>query len=191
MHIFKELENERFRQIKKFGEQNIPCLDPVLLNRENSCTPERMCEEYGILSPQSAQTRCDSAFKSGNGTYAHILIEEVAEAIGEFDPVKRRAELIQVAAVAIGWIQKIDRLAEAETLDITNRDYWLKRVHVIAIKNEMIQSDDEVSPTMNDIEHLFKLENMMGYFLDNMSPAEALTKEIIRLKNPVGHGGKQ
>jgi len=40
-NIFKEIQEERKRQDKKWGEQNHPCLDLILLNS----TPERMCEE--------------------------------------------------------------------------------------------------------------------------------------------------
>jgi hypothetical protein len=41
-------------------------------------------------------------------SWAAILGEEVGEALQERDPVKLRAELVQVAAMAVGWISKLD-----------------------------------------------------------------------------------
>lgn len=42
-------------------------------------------------------------------TWAPVLLEEVFEACEETDPQKLRAELIQVAAVAVAWVESIDR----------------------------------------------------------------------------------
>lgn len=47
-------------------------------------------------------------------TWADVLAEETAEAISETDPVKLRAELVQVAAVACRWIASLDRRAGAK-----------------------------------------------------------------------------
>lgn len=51
---------------------------------------------------------CQSAFKTGDGTWHAILHEEVAEAFAESDPALLRAELLQVAAVAIRWVDALD-----------------------------------------------------------------------------------
>lgn len=42
-------------------------------------------------------------------TWAKILAEEVAEAFDETDPAALRKELVQVAAVAVAWIEGLDR----------------------------------------------------------------------------------
>lgn len=108
-NIFEEIKLERIKQDKKWGVQNHPCLDEVLLKREGGCTPERMCEEYEIPSENRAKKLCETAFKRGVGTYAHIASEEFSEVISAFDIYKRREELIQLTAVCVAWIQKIDR----------------------------------------------------------------------------------
>ncbi len=54
---------------------------------------------------------CQMAFKSGNGTWLHILSEEVAEVLAESDPRLLGEELIQVAAVCVAWKEKLDRAA--------------------------------------------------------------------------------
>ena len=38
----------------------------------------------------------------------HLVREEVAEAFAESDPARLREELIQVAALAVSWVEKID-----------------------------------------------------------------------------------
>lgn len=57
---------------------------------------------------RDAQARCDAAFRDGIGTWRHILTEEIAEAYAETDRAALRAELIQVAAVAVAWIEDLD-----------------------------------------------------------------------------------
>jgi len=56
-----------------------------------------------------AQMLCDQATRRGTLTWRDILREEVFEAFAETDRDKLREELIQVAAVAVQWIEAIDR----------------------------------------------------------------------------------
>lgn len=54
---------------------------------------------------------CDNAFARGNGSWAHILTEELGEALDEAREgnVKAlREELVQVGAMVAGWIEAID-----------------------------------------------------------------------------------
>lgn len=55
-----------------------------------------------------AKLGCDRAYREGRCTWAHVLDEECAEALAETDPAKLRAELIQVAAVALHWVANLD-----------------------------------------------------------------------------------
>jgi len=107
--IIDEILQERKRQDEKWGEQTHPCLDQTLLNRKGSCTPQRMCENYEIPSENRAKSMCETSFKNGTGTWAHIALEELSEVISEFDIVKRREELIQLTSVCLAWIESIDR----------------------------------------------------------------------------------
>lgn len=106
-NVLAEVVQERIRQKAKFGDQNWPCLDQTILNGE--CGVLRMAEEYEIPSESRAKQLLEIALERNELTFAHILIEEVSETIGQFDIQKRREELIQVAAVAVAWIEKIDR----------------------------------------------------------------------------------
>lgn len=89
------VRHERAAQDKKWGQQNHPDgtgNDPELV----------------AMADVSKQI-CDVAFKSGHGTWYHILNEEFAEACAESDPAKLKMELIQVMAVCKAWIECIDR----------------------------------------------------------------------------------
>lgn len=56
-----------------------------------------------------ARDMCESAASNGACTWRLILSEEFAEAIAENDPERLREELIQVAAVAVAWVEAINR----------------------------------------------------------------------------------
>lgn len=71
--------------------------------------PEVRAMHYGIPTEAKAKEQCEEAFKAGRGTWADILVEEMAEAVAAPDEAARREELVQVAAVAIAWIEDIDR----------------------------------------------------------------------------------
>jgi hypothetical protein len=109
--VVGEVTAERERQHAKWGEQNHPdgtgYYDP---------SDDGSMHGLGYMDGQAreeardaAREECERAFRDGRGTYRHILAEEVAEAFAESGPAKLRAELVQVAAVAVAWVEKIDR----------------------------------------------------------------------------------
>ncbi|MCC2030633.1 hypothetical protein [Microbacterium allomyrinae] len=57
---------------------------------------------------ETAKRSTDTASREGRLTWAHILLEEVFEAFAESDRGRLRAELVQVAAVAVKWARMID-----------------------------------------------------------------------------------
>lgn len=89
----EEIDAERGRQIRKFGEQHHPDGTGSVHQRDDADRARRFCQD---------------AFGSGYGTWADILAEEVAEAFAERDHIKLRTELLQVAAVCAAWIHDID-----------------------------------------------------------------------------------
>lgn len=91
---FNAIRAERARQDARWGEQNHP---------DGTGRPG----DYG--DAVLAQRACDIAADNGTLTYRHILEEEVAEAFAESDPVRLEAELVQVAAVSVAWIEKLRR----------------------------------------------------------------------------------
>jgi hypothetical protein len=91
--IHMAINAERWRQHAKWGVQNHPDGTGDL----HRCEAEVLRED------------CQVAFERGYVTWRHILAEEVAEAFAEEHPERLRAELIQVAAVVVAWIEAIDR----------------------------------------------------------------------------------
>lgn len=94
---------ERSRQDRQWGAANHPSLPAGV---------RHACAFFGIPTADAMRLMCQDAFRRGTGSYAHVLLEEVAEAIEDAnEPAKLRAELVQVAAVAMKWIEAIDRRA--------------------------------------------------------------------------------
>ena len=56
-----------------------------------------------------ARNACDRAAREGRCSFAHVLDEEASEVLAEEDPVKLRSELVQLAAVCVKWVEKLDR----------------------------------------------------------------------------------
>lgn len=92
--VAAEIVEERQRQVKKFGEQHHP--------------DGRLSTEVDRALCVAARDACDRAAANGTLSWRHILEEELFEALAETDPVKLRAELIQVAAVCAAWVEDID-----------------------------------------------------------------------------------
>ncbi len=61
-----------------------------------------------IPSVLKIRAECRGAFGRGEGTWLHVLVEEVGEVSDADKPQELRAELIQVAAVAQAWVEAID-----------------------------------------------------------------------------------
>jgi hypothetical protein len=106
LRVFGAVADERIRQDRKWGEQNHPSVDEELAG---CCRPETMCEHYGIPDEQTAKRKCDEAAKFELCTWAHIAVEELSEAVSAETDTLRRAELVQLAAVVVAWIECIDR----------------------------------------------------------------------------------
>lgn len=96
----RDVAAERARQDIKWGEQNHP--DGTGLGGD--------AERRDV-----AIELCDRRHRAGVGTWRDILDEETAEAYTESDPAALRAELVQVAAVAVAWIESIDRRLACRT----------------------------------------------------------------------------
>ena len=100
LRVTNQIANERRKQDQKWGEQNHPLLPP------------RDSNTLFIDMANSMKTQNDrDVAEFGEAFWIGILLEEVWEAFAEEDPAARRAELIQVAAVAACMIEQIDREA--------------------------------------------------------------------------------
>jgi hypothetical protein len=102
--VLEEVSHERVRQDAKWGQQDHPDGTGDEWNRGNGQGAghiQRLAEEK--------REACERHFINGTGSYADLLTEEFYEALAEEDVPSLRAELIQVAAVAVAWVEAIDR----------------------------------------------------------------------------------
>lgn len=101
--IFNEVANERNRQDTIWGEQRH--LSVLETFRQWDCF-----NMYGIVEEEKAKELCEEAVNKKELTWAHIAIEELSEVICAPDDVLRRQEIIQLIAVLVAWVEKIDRV---------------------------------------------------------------------------------
>lgn len=110
--VLDEVFDERERQHAKWGEQNHPDGTGGEPSATRSLSDVEALREIRRRHAAETKRLCDAAAAEGRCTWRLILREEVDEAVAEDDPEKLRAELIQVAAVAVSWIEAIDRRAK-------------------------------------------------------------------------------
>ncbi|MFF8910196.1 hypothetical protein [Streptomyces olivaceoviridis] len=119
--VLAEVAYERARQDQRWGEQNHPDGTgprvPALVGA--------LC--YADEAADRARLACQSAARSGKTTWRLVLGEEVLEALAEDDPAKLRSELLQVAAVAVAWVEAIDRRQAAVERPSGGRDAGNRR----------------------------------------------------------------
>jgi hypothetical protein len=95
------IDAERARQLAKFGDQRHPDLDP-------QADAEEQLNAYAFKADQWKEFNARRA-RDGRTAWDGILLEEVYEALAEFDPALLRAELIQISAVCAAWVSDLDR----------------------------------------------------------------------------------
>lgn len=96
-NVLVDVYTERVQQDARWGEQNHP--DGTNLTEDDwRANRVKQLNDYHV--------------SNNDLTWRDILLEEVYEAFAESDPDRLREELIQVAAVAVCWVEAIDRRRE-------------------------------------------------------------------------------
>lgn len=104
--ILVDILKERDAQDIKWGEQNHP--DTSHGHRVHYNSHLQIAEDWKFRNKHRAQ--------QGTVAWDGILLEEAYEACGETDLERKVAELIQVAAVAVAWVEAIQRRQVGEQL---------------------------------------------------------------------------
>lgn len=94
-NVLNDVDVERNKQDDKWGEQHHP--DGTYGQSQGA-----------VWASSFFRDKCDAAAKDGTLTWRHILLEEIYEALAESSPERLREELVQSAAVLVGWIEDID-----------------------------------------------------------------------------------
>lgn len=103
--VLMELADERARQFARYGTNSdledgtgpsVSWLRP--LHAAPAVTIEVSFREEYLIHEQ----------RTGRPTWTRLIREEVAEAFQEKDPTRLREELLQVAALCVSWVEKID-----------------------------------------------------------------------------------
>lgn len=103
--VLRAIAEERAAQDAKWGEQN-------LLNGTGGDVLVTLPGGHLVTTEslaRLARLECQRFAKAGSVTWLHVIREEFYESLAEDDPMMLRAELTQLAAVAVAWIECIDR----------------------------------------------------------------------------------
>ena len=92
----RDLITERWRQLRKWGHES---------------HPDGTGGYLSDIAANAYRAECEANFAAGTGTWRHILLEEVYEALAEAERGPLRNELVQVAAVCLAWIEDLDNRA--------------------------------------------------------------------------------
>lgn len=99
-HAMQAVRAERLRQMVLWGHVVHP----------DGCGREDLhAANMHIPSLQMMRRLWERESRRGGITFAWILLGEVVEALTEEDPARLREELVQVAAVAVRWIEALDQ----------------------------------------------------------------------------------
>lgn len=119
--IYDLVRKERIRQHQKFGKQDYPFLaDSVRITRDQIFIAEKdktltkakelaVSEHYAIPTEQILKKRVENFTKSGELSYADIILEEFSEALNAPTATKAIEELVHCAASIFQAIQSLKR----------------------------------------------------------------------------------
>jgi len=106
--VLVEVAEERARQFERYGAN-----DDLELGMGPDARWLQPFTQHSAYSVEKSLRLDYEAHEATHGkpTWMHLIREEVAEAFAEGDPVKLRAELLQVAALAVSAVEKMDARA--------------------------------------------------------------------------------
>ncbi len=178
-NILGEIFEEREQQFEKWGDQLLRWDDP-----QDPTGVHLMGRSYTDFE-QMAKQRCD-AYRNYSAqpgrpdirNNALVLIEEVFEALAAKDPANVRAELIQVAAVAVKAVEALDRHAGVGpqgpvVIDDVPRttDVFLPGDNTISLRVQ----DDQI-PTDAQVRAAVRVINDPKATTDDVAAADALLR---------------
>lgn len=107
LEVLRDVRAERARQFAAYGTNE---------NLEDGTGPDVQwlpnIHHEAVATEVALQFRHEYEHYKAEGdglpTWRHLVTEEVAESFVETDPVRLREELIQVAALCVSWVEKID-----------------------------------------------------------------------------------
>lgn len=127
-NLADEVVDERLAQIEQWGEQNHP-----------SVFSESDQRDFANMADYRKQIN-DARVELDCLAWDGILLEEVYEALGEADPLLRRQELIQVAAVALAEAECIDRVLASKDNPYEDKTY------AAPVEPESTRGDENATP---------------------------------------------
>lgn len=82
---------------------------------------ERQTGVYGLPTARQARDLTEASRGVGSLTWGRIAVQALSDAIAAPDDAARRREVVQLAAVALAWIEDIDRRRRARPAGLEAR----------------------------------------------------------------------
>lgn len=104
INVLDEVFDERCRQVARYGHNH---------DLDDGTGPET---RWALPVSTDSAAELEKAFRrqyeeyeeeTGNPTWLHLVREELAEAFAEEDPARLSAELLQVAALCVSWVETL------------------------------------------------------------------------------------
>lgn len=108
--VLLQVMDERQRQVERYGQND---------DLDDGTGPETRWLAPFSAEPAAAIEKIlrndyeDYEEETGKPTWVHLIREEVAEAFQENDPERLEAELLQVAALCVSWVETLQRRRSA------------------------------------------------------------------------------
>jgi hypothetical protein len=96
--VLGDIDAERHRQMAEYGDQHLP-------DGTGNRYYVDQAERYKAINDARTSAKVEPR-------WAQVLLEEAYEAVAETDIARLRAELVQVAAVCVSWVQDLDSRRE-------------------------------------------------------------------------------
>ena len=113
LRVLGDVAQERVRQRARYGRKQ---------DLEDGTGPgvrwlRNTSAHLDLLNAEQIQVQLRREYEAyeaqhGEPTWMHLVREEIAEAFQEEHPVRLREELLQVAALAVSWVEALDARSE-------------------------------------------------------------------------------
>ena len=98
---------ERATMLSRWGDPSYPSVAGL------SYSVEARVGLYDLPTPEKARAETEGLRGSGDLDWATISVQSLSDAVSASDETARRIEVVQLAAVALAWVEDIDRQRRA------------------------------------------------------------------------------
>lgn len=104
---------ERSEMLDRWGDPTYPSVVEISPSGDRELG-EIQTGVYGLPPAREARAATEASRGAGTLTWGRIATQSLADAVAATDEVDRRAQIVQLAAVALAWVEDLDRRRRAQ-----------------------------------------------------------------------------